>query len=243
MIPAATPEDLLSVAEAIAERGARGFLLSGGVDPRGRVRLSKFIPAIKTIKSTTDLKINAHIGLTPDPEIERLVASGIDAFSVDVYGSDETIRDVLGLGARTEDYFGVLESLERSGAPIVAPHICVGIDGGKLKGEMEAVRKLSLCPPKALVIISLIPTRGTAFSDVQPPTPADVASVIRAARQAMPRTKIQLGCMRSKLDRTSEMDYLRAGLDGIVLPSSATVEKLRSEGLVVRKRSTCCAML
>ena len=243
MIPATSPEDLLSVAEALAERGAKGFLLSGGVDPAGKVRLSEFTQAIETVKSTTDLRINAHMGLTPDDEVERLVSSGIDAFSIDVYGSNETIRDVLGLRAKVEDYMGVLESLERHRAPIVAPHICIGIDGGRVKGELEAVGRLVPFDPKVLVLISLIPTKGTAFSDVRPPSASDVTRVIGAARDSMPRTRIQLGCMRSKLDRTSEMSYIKAGLDGIVLPAAVTVEELKGQGVLVRKRSTCCALV
>jgi uncharacterized radical SAM superfamily protein len=61
MIPATTPSDLLSVAEALAERGANGFLLSGGSDNAGRIRIADFVGAIKEIKATTDLKINAPV--------------------------------------------------------------------------------------------------------------------------------------------------------------------------------------
>jgi len=243
MIPAKTPGDLLAVAEALAERGANGFLLSGGTDPKGKIGLGGFCEAIKAIKATTDLRINAHIGLTPSDEISRLVSSGIDSFSVDVYGSNETVREVLGLEASSDDYFRVLEDLRTAGAIVVAPHICVGIHGGEMRGETEAISRLAKYNPKVLVLISLIPTKGTEYASVRPPTDEAMLAVIGSARAALPETKIVLGCMRSKLNRHSEAAFVSAGLDGIVLPAPSTVQRLESEGYILRKRSVCCSIM
>lgn len=242
MIPATTPDELIDVAEALAERGAKGFLLSGGVNSSGKVRVPEFVGAIKEIKSTTDLRINAHIGLASTEEIKALVGSGIDSFSVDVYGSDETIEEVLGLGARTEDYLRVVEDLKAQGAR-VAPHICIGIHGGKLKGELLAVERLRKIEPELLIFISLIPTRGTAYQSVAPPSKDMVVSVVRHAKKELPGTMLLLGCMRSKLDRSAEMDIISSGLDGIVLPANSTVEALKKNGYAVRKRSECCSLI
>lgn len=243
MVPARTPDELVSLAEALANRGAEGFLLSGGSDASGKVRLTEFENAIRQIKSTTSLRINAHIGLASDGDISALIAAGIDAFSVDLYGSRRTIAGVLGLPYGPEDYFRVFEGLVREGAPIVAPHICVGIDGGMLKGEFAALDRLSKASPDRLVLISLIPTRGTAFERVSPPGASDMLAVVDKARAAMPDTKILLGCMRSKLDRSWEAEAVRRGVDGIVLPSQATTDTLRSEGFAIRRRGHCCALI
>jgi len=236
-----TPSDLLSVAEALAERGANGFLLSGGSDPVGRIRIADFAGAIKEIKATTDLMINAHVGLASSKEIRSIVDSGIDSFSVDVYGSDETIKDVLGLDAKVEDYLKTISDLKSLGAR-VAPHICVGIHGGAAKGEISAIDQLKRYEPEILVLISLIPTRGTPYQSVSPPSHELIASVVRRAREELPETKLLLGCMRSKLDRSSEFEFVMAGLDGIVLPSSSTVARLKGEGYAIKKRSVCCAI-
>lgn len=243
MIPATTPDSLLEIAEALARRGANGFLLSGGADTTGRVRLSDYAGAIKEIKSSTDLKVNAHIGLASTDEISRLIDSGIDAFSVDVYGSDETIHDVLGLGAHVRDYLRVIEDLRSAGAKNIAPHICIGIHGGELRGEFEAIRSLGPLAPESLILLSLIPTKGTQYETVSSPAPADVISVVRNARETLPETRLLMGCMRSKLDRSHEYDIVAAGLDGIVLPSNSTVDRLVSEGYKVRKRSVCCSLV
>jgi len=242
MVPATAPEELLEVAEALAERGAKGFLLSGGADDKGKVPLYRFADAIREIKSTTDLKVNAHVGLTPRRELAALVGAGVDAFSVDVYGSDETVREVLGLSAGVEDYMSVISDLKELGAPIVAPHICIGIHGGEVKGEFRAVERLQKLAPRELVLISLIPTSGTAYADRSAPDKGSVLSVIRHARTALPDTKLLLGCMRSKRNRSWEIEFVEAGLDGIVLPAASTVERLKDEGFSVRKRAVCCAI-
>jgi uncharacterized radical SAM superfamily protein len=243
MISAKTPGELTEIAEALAERGAKGFLLSGGSDHLGKVRMAHFADAIEEIKATTDLKVNAHIGLTPLDEIQRLVRCGVDSFSVDVYGSKEVIHDVLGLDVSPEDYIGVIEGLQRSGASIVAPHICVGIHGGNLGSEEVAIERLKRIQPSVLILISLVPTKGTEYGSVPPPGKEMLLSVIRKARAGLPDSKLLLGCMRSKLDRSSEFDFVEAGLDGIVLPASSTVERLKGRGYTVKKRSVCCALI
>lgn len=240
MVPATTSEELVEVARSFEARGAKGFLLSGGVDETGKVPISAFLPAIKEIKEGTGLKINAHIGLSSTAEIEELVCAGIDAFSIDIYGSDSTIDDVLGLEARAEDYFRVLRDLKERKA-YTAPHICIGIHEGKIDGELSALERLAELEPDALVLISLIPTKGTQYEKVEAPSREDVLMVVRAARSLLPRTRILLGCMRSRLSRAVEYEAVAAGVDGIVLPSSQTVERLKAEGVRIRERAECCA--
>ncbi|MEM4276220.1 MAG: radical SAM protein [Thermoplasmata archaeon] len=243
MVPACSPEELVSIADALAERGARGFLLSGGADRNGKVCLSRYARAVREIKSTTDLRINAHVGLMPRNELEELVSAGVDSFSVDVYGDERTIREVLGLNAKPEDYISVISDLMDIGASAVAPHICIGIHGGELVGEFDALQRLSQFAPALLVLISLVPTKGTAYEAVRPPGFSELSAVLDAAKHFLPGAKLVLGCMRSKRDRSWEAGLVQAGLDGIVLPSPRTVENLRREGLTVRKRAECCALL
>lgn len=242
MIPVPDPDDLLSVADALARRGAKGFLLSGGLDRDGRVPLSRHIDAVREIKSSTDLLINAHIGLARKSDMSGLVDAGVDAFSVDIYGSNETISEVLGLGACVEDYLDVVRALMDAGAPNVTPHVCVGIHGGRLKGELAALERLRTAEPEQIVIISLIPTKGTPYEGVPAPGGRDVLDIIRAARSFHPDARLLLGCMRSKKDRSWEAEAVDAGADGIVLPSEGTVGALKQGGHSIRKRSVCCAI-
>ncbi len=217
--------------------------MSGGSDASGKVNLSPFVPAIKEIKSTTDLKINAHVGLTPSEELRQLVSSGIDSFSVDLYGDDTTIHEVLGLDAKADDYFRVFEDLGRLGARTLAPHICIGIHGGELKGELKSIERLKKLEPRTLILISLIPTKGSEYEKVLAPSGNLIRSVIEKAREELPGTKLVLGCMRSKMDRSFEYDLVRAGLDGIVLPATRTVDMLRADGYTIKRRATCCSLI
>lgn len=241
MVPVTHPDELVTFARSLADSGGAGFLLSGGCDSEGRVRLGRFAPAIREIKATTPLRVNAHVGLSPQSELGSLVDSGIDAFSVDVYGDDETIAEVLGIRARAGDYISVVQDLMDLGAN-VAPHVCVGIRGGKTGHEHAAIDMVSRLSPETLVLISFIPSKGTAFETAAPPRGEEVVSVISYARSALPDTRLVLGCMRSKKDRSWEIDAVLAGLDGIVLPSEETVRAAAAMGLTIRSRETCCAL-
>lgn len=241
MVPTTDPEELMSFAKSLHEAGGEGILISGGSDEGGQVRLDRFVPAIRWIKESTALRINAHVGLTPREDLEVLVESGIDAFSVDVYGDDETISEVLGISARARDYVSVVEDLMELGASMVAPHICVGLRDGGQSGEMAALRMLAPLSPRTLVVISFAPTKGTAYESRPPPSGERVTTFIKAARSTLPDTRLLLGCMRSRRDRSWELEAVLAGLDGIVLPSEDTVRAASARGYEVRKRNTCCA--
>ncbi len=242
MVPITEPEGLVSFAKSLSEAGGEGFLLSGGSDLHGRVHLERFVPAIREIKATTALRVNAHVGLTPRDALADLVSSGVDTFSVDVYGDDETVREVLGVDARAEDYISVVSDLMALGAGSVAPHICLGVMGGEMRGEADALRRLAALSPDKLVIISLIPTKGTDYASRTPPSGDEVVSFVKAARSALPGARIMLGCMRSRRDRSWEIDAVLAGLDGIVLPSEETVRKAAATGILIRRRDTCCSV-
>ena len=132
MRPAISPDALLEFAEELEGRGARGFLLSGGSDSDGRVPLGRFAPALRRIKDVTSLQVNAHVGLASKDELEELVRAGVDAFSVDLYGARSTIREVSGLDVGPEAFLRVVTDLMELGAPTVAPHICIGVERGRI---------------------------------------------------------------------------------------------------------------
>ncbi len=217
------------------------MLISGGSTIDGRLDLARFTGAIRTIKETTNLLVNAHIGLASRAEIDALVASGIDAFSVDVHGSEDTIREVFGIDAGPDDYLRVMDDLVQAGAPIVAPHICIGLRGGRIEGEYMALSAVAARNPGLLVLISLMPTKGTAYEGVPAPSGEDVLGIVSEARRILPGTRLLIGCMRDRTDRGWEVAAVEAGADGIVMPSAATVRALRESGYEIVERRTCCA--
>ncbi len=242
MRAATEPEELLKLARRLDEECALGLLISGGSEMTGRVPLERFVGAIRRIKDTTRLKINAHVGLTPKANLEDLVAAGVDAFSVDVYGTDSAVQDTLGLDARADDFMGVVEDLKDLGAPGLTPHICIGIEKGMLKGEMEVIARLKSVGPDALVFIVFTPTKGTSYENAQPPTHSDIVSVLRLAREQLPDTRLVLGCMRPRKARRYELEAIALGIDGIALPSKEVIEFIRMSGMKVSEKGTCCAL-
>ena len=242
MLRAADPEALVERARQLSDAGATGFLLTGGSDSRGRVPISAFADAIKVIKETTTLRINAHVGLMPRPELARLVSAGVDAFSTDVYGTDTAVRGTLGLDARASDFLSVVSNLRNLGAHTIAPHVCVGIERGAVKGEFTAIESLVPFAPEAVVIIALMPTRGTPYEDIPPPSVDSMLNVIRVARMALPESRLVLGCMRPRTVRGWEVQAVRAGLDGIAMPSRLAVRTFEEEGWQTVEKRMCCAI-
>ena len=242
MLHATEPEALVRLAQRLADSGGEGLLLTGGSDAAGKVPLCRFAGALRTIRETTSLRINAHVGLMPKPELEELVSAGVESFSVDVYGSEGAIRKTLGLEAGPDDYLAVIANLRALGARNVAPHICVGIEGGEVKGEFRAVEMVAPYEPDALVILALVPTRGTAYRGAKPPSADEIIGVIEAANASLPRTRILLGCMRPRHERGWEALAAKAGLAGIAVPSRQTTRTLASDGWDIAEKSRCCAL-
>lgn len=242
MRAATEPEDLLKLARRLDEEGALGLLISGGSEISGRVPLGRFVGAIRQIKDTTRLKINAHVGLTPKSDLEDLIAAGVDVFSVDVYGTDSAVHDTLGLDASADDFMKVVENLKTLDAPSVAPHICIGIEMGTLRGEMDAIAGLGQVAPDTLVFIVFTPTKGTPYEGARSPAPSDILSVLRLAREEMPDTRLVLGCMRPRDVRQYEIEAIALGIDGIVMPSTETLQYVRRSGAKICEKGTCCAL-
>jgi uncharacterized radical SAM superfamily protein len=125
------------------------------------------------------------------------------------------------------------------------PHVIVGLDEGKLKGELDALKIIASAKPSAVVVIAFMPIPGTAMAKVKPPTPADIAKVTAAARLMFPKTPIALGCVRPKGMHRAETDVLalKAGVEAIAFPSEAAIEYAEAQGYTFSFSSCCCAQI
>ncbi len=243
MVPIDSPRKLIEFSLNLEQRDGVGLLVSGGCTPEGRVPLEGFLDALQWIKEHTGLIVNIHTGLVDERRAEELASTGIDIASVDVVGSNQTIRRVYGLEATVEDYRRTLQSLMDTSIPAVVPHLCVGLDHGRIVGEAKALEIIQEARPRQVDIIALIPTHGTPMENAQPPTPMNVAKVIALARLLLPEASISLGCMRPRIERESlETLCLRAGADRMVLPSRATRNWAESQGLKILELDGCCSI-
>jgi uncharacterized radical SAM superfamily protein len=236
MVPLSGPQDLEKAASKLNVEGGTGLLLSGGCDRRGRVPLAPYLEVVRNIKESTNLKVNVHTGLLDEEEALALISTGADAFSMDLLQDPDTIRNVLHIDGGPRDYERTLKLLSSSGR--LVPHVCVGLQSEE--GEAATLELLSRTKVSSLIVLGLIPSKGTPMASA----PSDPARVVRFIREAVGRLDVPvlLGCMRPRSDRSVELGAIEAGAAGIVNPSAAAVEMAKAKGLKIVEREECCAV-
>jgi uncharacterized radical SAM superfamily protein len=220
-------------------RGATSCLISGGSDHEGRVPVTSHLDVVRRLRPGRVL--NWHVGLIGKQQAEA-IRPYADVISFDFVGDDETIAEVYGLRARAEDYAATYELL-RSYATVV-PHITVGLRGGTICHEYQALDALERLGADGLVFLVLVPTPGTRYAGCQPPPVEEVAALLVEARLRFPTAPLHLGCMRPRGEYRERLDPLavRAGVNVIVNPSAEAVALARELGLTVERREECCAI-
>lgn len=218
---------------------ATSFLISGGCQPDGSVPIGEHLATLKALKQGR--RYNLHVGLIPETEISK-IASIADCVSFDFVGDDETIQEVFGLDRRVEDYIHCYKALRKQVK--VMPHICIGLQGGKIKGEYKAVELLQELGMDGLTFIIFTPTKGTSYAACLPPNMEEVVKFLTWARQQCPSIPIHLGCMRPGGRYRNELDQwaVRIGLDTIVNPTPGAVAVAKEMGLSILRREECCVL-
>lgn len=244
MIPAKTPKELIEVCAELKKRGAVGCLISGGCLPNGSVPIDRFVNAIHEVKRRFGLTVVVHTGLVDFDVAKKLKDAGVDAVSIDIIGSEETIREIYHLNVSVNRYAEALEALKMAEIAFT-PHVLVGLHHGGIKGEIEALRMISKYDPPALIIIVFFPIRGTRMEAVKPPKPETVIDVLVKARQLMPNTPIALGCARPKGSHRTITDLLavEAGVNAIAFPDVKAIERARDLDLKMNFSHACCSQI
>jgi lipoyl synthase len=227
-----------TLADPAVER-ASSLLVSGGCDREGRVPVLPHMAAI--LAAGAGKRLNWHVGLV-DEETVLAIKPFVDVVSFDLVGDDETIRQVYGLERSVDDYVRTYQMLRRHVR--VIPHLTVGLLGGRLQGERQALALLKDLGAEALVFLVLIPTPGTAYEDRQPPAVEDVIDLLAEARLAFPETPLLLGCMRPSGEYRERLDALavQAGVNVLVNPARSAVDVARQLGLAVEWSDECCVL-
>ena len=244
MYPAESPKKLFELAANLKRQGASGCLVSGGCQQNGSVRLEQFYPVLGRLKRELGLTVVVHTGVVSSATAKRLRETGIDAALIDVIGSDTTLKQICNLNITT-DYLGrSLQALGQSGLNFV-PHVIVGLQNGKLEGELQALKMIRKHKPSGLVVIAFMPVRGTVMQSVVPPSSVSIARVVTCARMMFPETPLALGCMRPKGKHRAETDILalKAGVDAIAFPSEEVVYYAKERGFEICVSPQCCSQI
>lgn len=230
-------EELTGLARRLAQKGAKGFLISGGCDQEGNLlNLKKMLPAIKEIHSQ-GFVIKLHTGFV-DRELAEELASSIDIASMEFPGSISAIKEIFNLNSGIDKYIQTFRNLHGAGVEHIVPHICIGLEHGRLSDEIFAIKTLKeIFVPEKIVFIVFIPTPGTPCSNDNLPLPGDVKKVFRYARELLPETDLVLGALRPRFFNVKgvswdyihevEMASIEGGANGIEVPSRKTLEFLR----------------
>ncbi len=234
---------LFNLCEELRNRGAKGVLISGGSDREGRVPLLPHIPDMIRARKELGLILRVHPGLPDEETCAGLKEADIDGAMVDIIGHEDTMREVYHLPGTPDAYDAVLERLERHQVPTV-PHIILGLHFGRMLGERNALEMVKRHPPKLLVLVILMPLSGTPMASVTPPSLEEIGGFFEAARLALPRTPVMLGCARPLGEMKPKVDRLAvdAGLNGIAYPSDGLVDYARERNLESKFVNACCGV-
>jgi len=238
-----TPEGLFDRCREIKKIGGEGVLISGGSDLKGYVPLERFTKSIQRVKSELDLEIVVHTGLVSEKTAQGLAEAQIDAAMLDVIGDERVSKEIYHLDDGPKKMRRSLDILEELGVPTV-PHVLVGLDYGKLAGEIEALDLIAQGNPAAVVIIALSPLRKTSMEGVNPPAPEDIGRIMTVARLGMKEVPLLLGCARPMGNHKIETDKyaILSGANGIALISQDGVNFARAKELEPVFLDVCCSL-
>ncbi|MEX2757362.1 MAG: radical SAM protein [Candidatus Sigynarchaeota archaeon] len=246
MIPAETPERLEQVLTSIYERGGTGALISGGSTRDGVVEMRRFHGVLGRIARSTSLQLNLHTGLIDEATARALRETGITAISLDLVGDDATIRDIYGLDKTVEDYKLVLHGLLRAGFTNqhIIPHVCIGLDKGKVVGEYAVLDYIRELNPALVVFIIIIPPKQQGNGGFSNVPPDDVSRLVAMTRVLFPGAEISLGCMRpgGKIRDEYDIAAFKAAITRIAIPTRAVLTMAERGGYSIERIENCCAI-
>ncbi|NYT04255.1 MAG: hypothetical protein GKC00_06060 [Candidatus Methanofastidiosa archaeon] len=218
----------------LEKTGVKGLLISGGVNESGRVPIDYSI--LKKIKNDTNLIINLHSGLLKRNDAKKIKESGIDVVSLDFVGSDDTIKNILKMPFKVSDYEDTLRFLIEEEVNVI-PHICVGLDLGRIVGEYNAIEILKKYPIKSLTLLVLIKNEFEKTDSINYDIQA-IKDFFSYARNSFPDVKLSLGCMRPRI---KELEETAVFFDNIVNPTKNMIKLIKNEYSIVVK-DVCCSV-
>jgi len=241
---ARTPEKLLDLARIQKNKGCENILLSGGSNKDGSVPLSGFLEVIDKIKNDLEMHVFIHSGLITEEFAQEVSRINIDNLMFDVIGDDDTISKIYHLDKKVTDFENSLRLVKKYNIPHV-PHIILGLNYGRFKGELKALEMIRDHPPQALVLVVLKPLENTPMQDVTPPPIHQISRFFITARFSLPDTPITLGCARPIGDYriASDIQAIDSGLNGIAFLSQEGADHAESKNLNLKFVDTCCSTI
>jgi uncharacterized radical SAM superfamily protein len=243
MVPLPTVDELVSEAFKQAEMGTKSLLLSAGSRKNGTTMIDEsYYDGLRRIKEETGLYLGIHSGYISRSQAQAYHDIGIDSVLVDVIGDQETLSNVYHIDRPVTMIRETLEGCYEVGINAI-PHVCAGLNFGKIEGEYDAIDMLADLPVKYLTYIVLIPTPGTGMENVDPPSVEEVERLIAYSRMKLPETVISLGCVRPLGEHAAQLEKgaLEIGCNRIAnISSRSTIESCKALELEHSISGKCC---
>lgn len=230
--------------EKLANEGIKSFLISGGMNNKIEVPIIPFYEKLKELKNKYHLKYNIHTGIieNSDEYLNKLKELH-NSISFDVVGNEKVYKNVYENNYYKDMMSSFYTLLNKNFN--VKPHVTIGLNGGEIDHEYDALNILKTYKDKIseIIFIVFIPTKNTFFEDKTPPNLKEVENIFKAFKNEMPNTKLTLGCMqpggiyKKKLQILS-LEYL----DKITQPISNTIKIAEIKNMNINYSFECCAL-
>lgn len=221
--------------------GSSSLLISGGCNSCFQVPWRRYFPELKRL-TAAGYRLNMHVGLVEEADIDYLRELNATV-SFDFIIHEQTLARVISPRIKPEQILHSYRLLRRGGVKVI-PHICIGLLGGTVTGEWEALDLLAETGADAVTLIIFTPVPETAFAGHSPPPVADVAELFAAARTRLPDTELALGCLRPGSGYRQIVDLLALllGFDRIVMPAPIAVRAAEQWKKGIKWTEECCSL-
>lgn len=242
MIQTVSLEEFYTVIDGLVDKGCQGVLVSGGCNDNGEVPLAPFASGIAYARKK-GLKVLAHCGIISKSTAYVLKEAGVNQVLMDIIGDESTIRAIYHLDRQPQDYYEAMMNCREFGLDFV-PHVVMGLNYGKIKGEYRALEMIRKAEADVVVLVVFRPMRGTPMEYIDPLPVAEAALIVKHSRTMFPTSLLNLGCAKpagmykEELEKTA----IDSGVDAIAFPSDKTIEYAQSKGLVIIYKEECCSM-
>ncbi len=243
MLAAQHPQQLLQIVEGLVERNGEGMLLTGGSDRHNVIHYEPYFAVLEQIKHRfPEFTIAVHTGLATRQQAQAFASAGIDVVMMDVIGAQDTITQVYHLKREVSDFEQSLAWLCETGMRVV-PHIVIGLHYGNLLGEWQALEIIKRHKVDALVLVVVMPHYADRRRPFCVPDVHATGRFFMDARQALPDTRVQLGCARPAGTQRLMLEVyaVLAGLDGIAYPGDELMSLADQLAIPINLFARCCS--
>lgn len=242
MYPAENPEKLYSLAKRLNSLGVKGALISGGFSGKGQIALEEFLPTIRNIEEELGWDFSAHIGLINDKMAYSLKKAKVKTIMMDIPSSNSIIEKVFHLSYKVEDYLDSLKKLIDYEINVM-PHLVIGLNYGKIDGEISLLERLAELNVRALIMVIFTPQKLTPMAEVNPPQPEEVGGIFLTARKLFRDGFLGLGCMRpaGEYKKRADLMALEADFNGIAYPHPVVFKAAEKKGIKITFSYGCCS--